>query len=96
MFIPRGSIDPVTYGWYQDQFGWHFVVDIPNWLSPAERNGMLGWLQDYAATIRRERPLWAVRIHPTQSGFLLDAFPGRDQIEFAENLFRLVQENTYA
>jgi len=94
MLIHRSAIDPVTYGWYQDQLAWHFVVDVPNWMSPAERTGIL------ATKLRCYDSPRATAVgradQPTKSRFLLDAYPAHDQVEFAERLFRLIQENTYA
>lgn len=94
--LNRTSADPVTYGWYRDEFAWHFVVNVPCGAGTDERQDLVRWLEDYARTIRKERPLWVVQMRPAQNGFVLDAYPSRDQVEFVEHLFRLAQENTYA
>jgi hypothetical protein len=96
MFLHRSAIDPVTYGWHRDELGWHFVVDVPSWVSPSDRLDLVQWLENYAKTIRKERPLWVVQFRPVGNGFILDARPSRDPHEFFEYLVRLSQENTYA
>ena len=95
MLLPRSAIDPVTYGWYRDHSGWHFVVKVPDWVARAERQELVPWLQNYAATIRTERPLWAVGIRPVRDGFVLDAYPTRDEAELARHLLQSVLEHTY-
>ncbi|MGA3027682.1 MAG: hypothetical protein ABSF98_23230 [Bryobacteraceae bacterium] len=52
MLIHRSAVDPVTYGWYQDQCGWHFVVNIPSWVKAPMRLELRQWLEDYTAKIR--------------------------------------------
>jgi len=96
MYVHRSTAEPVTYGWYRDEQGWHFLVNVPRWVSPAEMGDLARWLEDYATTIRRARPLWVVQVRPSPNGFILDAYPSRDQGEFVEQLLRLAQENTYA
>jgi hypothetical protein len=54
------------------------------------------WLDSYAKTIRKERPLWVVQIRSGPTGFTLDARPSRDPAEFAGQLLKVMQENTYA
>lgn len=96
MLLHRSAIDPVTYGWHRDQVGWHFVVNIPSWVGMAQRQELMQWLQNYAATIRKERPLWAIRIKPSWDAIILDAYPSRDETELVEHLLQTIQEHTYA
>jgi len=96
MYLHRSAIEPLTYGWYRDQQAWHFVVNIPSWAGVAERQELARWLDSYAKTIRKERPLWVVQVKPNGNRFVLDAYPSRNEAELLENLFRLAQENTYA
>lgn len=93
MLISRNAI---TYGWSKDDSGWRFTMLIPAWLSSSEREGLVQWLQNYAETIRRERPLWDVRVRSTWEGLTLHAYPNRSEAELAARLMRSVQENSYA
>jgi hypothetical protein len=96
MYVHSNAADPVSYGWYRDPTGWHFVVNVPSWAGPSERLQLMQWLDSYAKTIRKERPLWAVQIRSGPTGFTLDARPSRDPAEFAGQLLKVMQENTYA
>ena len=68
----RHSIDG---RWYWTGQAWCYLVTFPSSAPASDRSAVLGWLKNYAAQIRRERPLWWVEIHIDPDVYRIEATP---------------------